>query len=71
MKITDSIALRNYCNTVVIGIIGGLIGLLYNFSIMNVILFVVGLLVGYRFMQKSYNLSKKITTLTNKIKEVR
>ena len=69
LKFQDNISLRNYYHLVIIGVTGGIIGLLYNLTILNFILFFIGIFIDYIFIIKAYNISKENYFLMNKVKE--
>lgn len=71
LKIQDNIALRNYYQLAVIAITGGIISLFYNMSILNIVLFFIGLSADYIFISRAYGLSKENYFLLNKLKALK
>ncbi len=67
-EINNLIALRAIYFSVVIVLTGGIIGLLYNYSLLNFCLFIIGSILDFIYLTSAYETSKRITVL---IKELR
>ena len=66
-EINNLIALRNIYFSIVVVLSGGLVGLFYNPSTLNLILFVVGMTLDFIYLSTAYKTSKKITLLINRL----
>lgn len=67
-EINNLIALRTIYFSIVVVLTGGIIGLLYNYALLNFCLFIVGSILDFIYLTSAYETSKKINVL---IKELR
>ena len=68
-EINNLIALRNIYFSIVVVLSGGLVGLFYNLSTLNLILFVVGMTLDFIYLSTADKTSKKITLLINRLEQ--
>ena len=63
IKSNSLIALRTAYILIIIVLTGGLIGLMYNISSLNIILLVIGTIIDYLFIIAVFQLTKQINEL--------
>lgn len=68
-EIANLIALRNIYFSIVVVLTGGLIGLFYNYSLLNLSLFILGTILDFIYLSSAYGVSKKINSLIKKLEE--
>lgn len=69
LEVQNLIALRTGYNAIIIVLTGGLIGLFYNITILNITLLVLGVLLDLLFLSKSNQVTKRIYFLIKKVGE--